>query len=72
MTIIRTISAIKRLRNTASGNPRFAITFTDDGTTLNTANDYAFAYRIDSEIVAGMTVRVRLSPTGEIGDITPA
>lgn len=47
MSDVRTIAHLHRLMNTASGNPRWRVVFTD-GTVATTKTDAAVAYGIEN------------------------
>lgn len=52
MSDVRTIAALKRLRNSPDGNPRYNVLFTD-GTAVATKADAAVAYGIENPELAG-------------------
>jgi hypothetical protein len=63
-----TVERVKRLVNSASGNPRFLIYFTDAGA-ARTAVDAAVAYEITESLRGPVMIRARAN--GDIFDITP-
>ena len=71
-THVGTIAARKdlnRLVNSANGNPRYTVTFTD-GRKLHTAEDATIGYLITNDEYIGRPLRLRLED-GEIADATP-
>lgn len=61
----RTIASVERARNTADGNPRFDVTFTD-GTTARTAPDSQVGHYAENSEWIGVPLEVRTNEAGEI------
>lgn len=60
-----TIAKLERMKNSASGNPRFMVTFTN-GTTASTSPDSAFAYEIENSQYRDVPLIVKFNGRGQI------
>lgn len=67
-TALGRITAMKRIANTRSGNPRWNITL-DDGFAWVTEDDAAFAGSLHDGMI-GQNVELTLTPVGRITDVT--
>lgn len=64
MTVLKRVSAVERLVNSPSGNPRWKVSF-DDGTSARTSRDSQCAYSVGEGMV-GQRVDITVDLKGEI------
>lgn len=68
---VKVIDWLERLRNSANGNPRYRIHFTD-GTVLATKPDADVSYGLGNpEVNRGVSVLVKTTPAGLVWDVAP-
>lgn len=67
---VKRIASLKRLRNTASGNPRWEVTWTD-GSSNESKPDSDLAFSLDSDSLKGVDLRVVIGKGGVIEVAVP-
>lgn len=67
---IREIESLERLTNSAYGNPRYRVHFTD-GSSAVTQSDASFCYGLTNRENFGVPVRVTWTRAGRIAHIEP-
>ncbi len=67
--VVKTIASLDRLNNSASGNPRWRVHFTD-GTRADTGPDATVGYEIDHEAWQQRPVVFDIDAEGYVTDIT--
>lgn len=68
---VKTIDYLERLRNSADGNPRFEVYFTDN-THATTKADAQINYRIENREFRGVPLRITTDQAGLITKAIPA
>ena len=66
--IVADVVAVKRLNDSVWGNPRYAVTLTEDGETVTrkTSSDESAAYDFNSNIRTGDTIVITVTRAGLI------